>query len=475
MASAKPMSKSKSTQPAKTNRASQPAGSPAPTVALVSLGCPKNLVDSEKMLGQLAQHGCVVGAEAGEADVIVVNTCGFLAAAREESLEVIREALKLKAHGKVRRVIVAGCLAQRDGQKLFKLVPGVDAVVGVNNRDDLASAVLGEGRTIAIDRYGRAGQDGSNIGDDTGRLRLTPRHTAYLRISEGCGQGCAFCTIPAIRGPFRSKPIEQVLQEARELVADGALELNVIGQDTTSYGRDIGYKAGLAGLLRQLNRVDGVRWVRLMYAYPSQLGDDTIAALAECGRVVKYLDLPLQHIANPILSAMRRRVTRHQTEELLERLRRRVPGITLRTTFIVGFPGETEADFQELLEFVQNFQFDAAGVFAYSKEPGTLAARLRPTVPNRVKQRRLEGLMLAQQQIAFTAAAGRVGESLEVLVDGMDSAGRCVARHAGQAPDVDSLCYLTSRRQAGKFVIATVAGTENYDLIVRPARAGTAK
>jgi len=445
---------------------------PATTVALISLGCPKNLVDSEKILGQLAESGCVVGADPAEADVIVVNTCGFLAAARDESLGVIREALAHKSAGRARRVVVAGCLAQRDGESLRRQVPGVDAIVGVNNRDDLARAVTGGGAFTAVIGYRQrqrrqGGRDA--VGDDRGRLRLTPRHTAYLRIGEGCGQGCSFCTIPAITGPFRSKPVEWVLAEARELIADGAVELNIIGQDTTSYGPDIGYAAGLAGLLRELDALPSVRWVRLMYAYPSTMTDAIIDALAECPRVVKYVDLPLQHISEPILAAMRRRITRADTEALLARLRSRVAGVAIRTTFIVGFPGESEADFAELLAFVKAFRFDAAGVFEYSKEAGTPAAALAGQVPAATAAERREALMLAQQAIALAANAASVGEAVEVLVDGVDSRGRCVGRHAGQAPEVDGVCYLTDPRPAGTMVRAEIVGSEDYDLIVRPA------
>jgi ribosomal protein S12 methylthiotransferase len=448
-------------------------------VALVSLGCPKNLVDSEKILAELAEHGCVVCAEAADADVIVVNTCGFLEAAREESLNVIRDALAQKAAGAAKRVVVAGCLAQRDGAELGKLLPGIDAIVGVNNRDDIALAVTGKGKFTAAEGYKahlrRLGQAGRPVLSDAGRFRLTPRHTAYLRISEGCGQGCTFCTIPAIRGPFRSKPLHQVLDEARELIADGTVELNIIGQDTTSYGLDIGYREGLAGLLRELDALQGVRWIRLLYGYPSLVSDAIIDALAECPRVVKYMDLPLQHIADPVLAAMRRRITRGETEALLERLRRRVPGLALRTTFIVGFPGETEADFHSLLGFVKAFRFDAVGVFEYSKEAGTIAAGLDGEVPPQVARARREALMLAQQEIVFAANAASVGGELEVLVDGVDARGRCVGRHAGQAPEVDSLCYLKARRPEGAFVAAEVVGWEDYDLVVRPTKSAKAK
>ncbi|MCK4276174.1 MAG: radical SAM protein, partial [Phycisphaerae bacterium] len=265
------------------------------SVALVSLGCPKSLVDSEKMLATLAEGGCIVGAPMDQADVVVVNTCGFLAAARDESLEVISEALACKASGAARRVVVAGCLPNRDGRGIYELAAGIDAVVGVNDRDAILLAVTARRRVTRLSPC-----DGRIAADD-GRFRLTPPHTAYLRIAEGCSQRCSFCTIPAIRGPFRSKPPEMVLAEAAELVSDGAVELNVIAQDTTAYGRDLPGRTDLAALLRALDALEGVRWVRLMYAYPRGFGDELIDAIAECRHVVPYVDIPLQHVSDPIL------------------------------------------------------------------------------------------------------------------------------------------------------------------------------
>ncbi len=442
---------------------------PPLTVCLVSLGCPKNLVDSEKMLAALAEAGCVVGAPMDAADVVVVNTCGFLSAARTESLAVIAEAVACKKRGHIRRVVVAGCLASRDAEKLYRMVPGIDAVVGVDNREDIVQAVTGKGRKTRLD--GKPLPYAENLAcqgcdsGDAGRFRLTPRHTAYLRIAEGCSQKCTFCTIPAIRGPLRSKPPAMVLNEARELIADGAVELNVIGQDTTSYGRDLG-GASLSRLLRALNRLDGARWIRLMYAYPLRFTDAVIGAMADCERVVKYVDLPLQHVSNRVLRRMGRRVGRHGAERLLEKLRRRIPGVTIRTTFIVGFPGEREQDFAELLAFVKDFRFDALGVFEFSPEAGTPAARLDEPVPPDVSRDRAEQVMLAQQAIAFAANRRRIGRRITVLVDGTDAQGRCIARHAGQAPDIDSVCYLRTPRPSGSFVTGKVIESDQYDLIV---------
>jgi ribosomal protein S12 methylthiotransferase len=425
------------------------------TIAFVSLGCPKNLVDSERMLGLLAQDGLVLTADASEADAIVINTCGFLEASKEESLREIRGALELKNTGRCKRVVVAGCLVQRHKTKLLDEVPGIDRLVGVFDREHIVEAVRGKNNPRQehghfLGKYHdlsnelargsavggrRSGNSGANprhdpppttpysrtnrlpvFEDDRARLRLTPRHYAYLRMSEGCNQGCTFCTIPSIRGPMRSKPIEQILLEARELAADGAVELNLIGQDTTSYGTDIGYEAGLAGLLRTLNReLKDVHWLRLMYAYPSCFTDNMIDAIAECDRVVKYIDMPLQHINDQILAKMKRRVTRRQTEALLQKLRDRIPGIAIRTTFIAGSPDETDEQHQELVDFVRDFGFDMMGVFPYSQEPGTPMGRMSDQVPPEVKQQRVEELMLTQQQVAFAKAKSMVGKTIEVL------------------------------------------------------------
>jgi len=362
------------------------------TVALASLGCPKNLVESETMLGELASAGFVVTGDYSQADVIVVNTCGFLRAAQQEAAEVIGEMAAYKQRGNCRALIVAGCWAQLAGRELIKRFPYVDAVVGVNDRQYLAEAVvesLGGRGIVAVGKY----RPGRSLAADVGRLRLTAAHWAYLRISEGCSQKCTFCTIPAIRGPYRSKPIKDVVTESKELIADGVRELVLIGQETTNYGRDLKQNTDLAALLRRLNRLAGLEWIRLMYTYPANFSDSTIRALAELDGVVKYVDLPLQHISDKMLRAMGRRIDRAGTEALLERLRRQVPGIAIRTTMLVGFPGESEEDFKELLDFVRQFEFDALGAFAFSPEPDTAAARLPGKVPEQEKLRRVDELM----------------------------------------------------------------------------------
>jgi ribosomal protein S12 methylthiotransferase len=451
------------------------------TVAFVSLGCPKNLVDSERMLGLLAQDGLVVTNDAEQADMIVINTCGFLEASKTESMREIRDAVRLKRDGRCQRVVVAGCLVQRHKTKLLAEEPGIDRLVGVFDREHIVQAVRGEANPKQehghfLGKYHDLSKSGrSNLPvfeNDKGRLRLTPRHYAYLRMSEGCNQGCSFCTIPSIRGPMRSKPIEQILAEAKELAADGVVELNLIGQDTTSYGQDIGYAAGLSGLLKTLDReLPDVAWLRLMYAYPSCFTDDMIRAIADCERVVKYIDMPLQHINDEILTVMRRRVTRRQIETLLEKLRLWVPEISIRTTFIAGSPGETDAQHKELLKFVKDFGFDMMGVFPYSPELGTAMGRMADQVSDETKKQRVEELMLAQQEVAFAKARQKIGQTIEVLIDrpaGRDAADGFVARGRHQAPEIDSVTFVTGRGlHPGQLVDVKITDYQAYDLVAQ--------
>jgi len=472
---------------------------PPPTVSFVSLGCPKNLVDSEKMLGLLAEAGCAIIGDGGQSDVRVVNTCGFLSASRDEAIKVLQQAARDKKKGRIRRIVVAGCLVQRDGHGLIDDVPEIDALVGVNNRRDILRAVGLEpaksrrvssqkkaakkdknakseaapsGSLLFLGEYHPTSWAGDNL-SDRARLRLTPSHYAYLRMSEGCNQKCTFCTIPSIRGPMHCKPVPEILAEARELIADGAVELNLIGQDTTSYGLDIGYKAGLSGLLRELNSLEGIRWIRLMYAYPSDFTDEMIDAIADCDRVVKYIDMPLQHIDDRVLKGMYRRVTRKQTEVLLEKLRKRIPGVSIRTTFISGFPGETDAQHSALRDFIAAFEFDAVGVFPYSSEPGTPAHRMKEAVPPETIAERVEELMLTQQAVAFRRAKAMAGREITVLIDDYGKRNVYPARHAGQAPEVDSMVHVKGGEfDPGDFVRVRITGAKDYDLSAVPTSAG---
>jgi ribosomal protein S12 methylthiotransferase len=444
------------------------------TYAFVSLGCPKNLVDSERMLGKLAQDGYTLTPDADGADVVVINTCGFIEPARQESLGVIREMLTLKEQGRVGAVVVAGCLAERKKEALLDEVPGVDHIVGVFGREDIAQVL---DRTL----YQRRQDEQRSLFrpapvralEDTARLRITPRHYAYLKISEGCDRLCTFCAIPSMRGKHVTKPIEEVLREARELAADGVRELIVVAQDTTYYGLDLYGRVRLAELLRELNGIEGLEWIRVLYAYPIHFTDELIETLADTPKVLPYLDLPLQHINDRTLKRMQRRVNRTETEELLSRLREAIPGLALRTTFIVGFPGETEAEFDELCDFVRATRFERVGVFPYSLEPGTPAERLPDHLPEEVKQERRDRLMEIQQEQAFAWTRERVGTEIEILVDGPDPEvpGHFLARGPFDAPDIDCVVRLKGKGlRPGDLVRARITGADGYDLAARAIR-----
>lgn len=443
------------------------------TVGFIALGCPKNVVDSERMLAQIAQAGLLIAAEPERADVVVINTCGFIAPARDESLDAIRQAVKAKRKGAVRKVIVAGCLPQREGADLLSAVEGIDAIVGLEQRDAIVRIIQD---TLA------AGQPSTYLGpvpcsvvDDRVRLRIGPPHSAYLRISEGCNHRCSFCTIPAIRGPYRSKPARLILDEARELVDAGAVELNLIGQDTTVYGRDLKIRDGLASLLPQIEEIPSLAWIRILYAYPTGITDALIGTIARSDKIVHYLDIPIQHASDAILKAMRRPDTQRKLRKLIERLRTAIPDIALRTTLIVGFPGERQKEFDELAEFVQWARFDALGVFTFYPESGTPAAGFPKQVPDEVKEKRREELMLMQQEIAFDKNRRRVGSELLCLIDSVERRDIARGRFYGQAPDIDSVCLVQGRPSKrggrkpvpGQFVRTQVTGTQDYDLLVR--------
>lgn len=468
------------------------------TFAFVSLGCPKNLVDSERMLGKLAQDGLTLVPDADGADVVVVNTCGFIEPARQESLSVIRDMLALKDQGKVSKVVVAGCLVERKKEELLQEVPGVDALVGVFGREEIVAAVSGppsavrgagvslgteflkkKGRTIAGDSgLLTADQEQQTIfrpapvraQEDTARLRITPRHFAYLKISEGCDRTCTFCAIPGMRGPHVTKPIDEVVREARELAADGVRELILVAQDTTYYGLDLYGEVRLAALLAELEHVDGIEWIRLLYTYPIFFTDDLIDTLAASKKILPYLDLPLQHISDRVLKRMQRRVRRAEVEELLAKLRGRIPQLALRTTFIVGFPGETEAEFAELADFMGQARFERAGVFPYSYEPGTPATKLEGHLPEEIKQERRDRLMRAQQEVALSWSAAQVGKKMDVLVDGADPEvpGHLLARTYADAPDIDCLVRVKGKNlHPGDIVPVKITGADDYDLVAK--------
>ena len=441
----------------------------ATSFAFVSLGCPKNTVDSERMLGKLAQDGYALTPDADGADVVVVNTCAFIESARQESLAVVREMLELKKTGKVGAVVVAGCLAERQKDFLLEQLPGIDQIVGVFGREEIAGAV---DRAVKQRREQRSVFRPAPVRalEDTARLRITPRHFAYLKISEGCDRLCTFCAIPKMRGKHVTKAIEEVIREARELAADGVRELIVVAQDSTYYGMDLYGRVRLAELLRELDKVEGIEWVRLLYAYPEHVTDELLGTLGSLKKLVPYIDMPLQHINDRVLKRMQRRVNRATTESLIGKLRGAVPGLAFRTTFIVGFPGETEAEFDELCEFVKSAKFERAGAFTYSLEPDTPAAKLDGHLPEEVKRERRDRLMEIQQGVAFAWCAGMVGREIEVIVDGPDPEipNHVHARGHADAPEIDATVRLKGKNlRPGDIVKARVTAADGYDLVAR--------
>jgi ribosomal protein S12 methylthiotransferase len=457
-----------------TPRGEKQLGAVKGTYAFISLGCPKNLVDSERMLGRLAQEGYALTADPDGADVVIINTCGFIEPARQESLGVIHEMLALKQQGRVGAVVVAGCLAERKKEDLLKEVPEVDHIVGVFGREEITEVV---DRALAqrLEQRSLFRPAPVRALEDTARLRITPRHYAYLKISEGCDRLCTFCAIPGMRGKHVTKPIEQVVHEARELAADGVRELILVAQDTTYYGLDLYGRVRLAELLRELDPLEGIEWIRILYAYPIHFTDDLIDTLAEARKIVPYLDLPLQHINDRMLRRMQRKVNRAETEELLGQLRSRIPGLALRTTFIVGFPGETDAEFEELLAFAKAQQFERVGVFPYSLEPGTPAERLPNHLPEAIKMERRNRLMEAQQQVAFGWSQRQTARELEVIIDGLDPEmpNHALARSYADAPDIDGLVRVKGKNlHAGDLVRVKVTGADGYDLVARAVSQG---
>ncbi|MCA9127524.1 MAG: 30S ribosomal protein S12 methylthiotransferase RimO [Planctomycetales bacterium] len=438
--------------------------------AFISLGCPKNLVDSERMLGLLRDDGFELVQEPTNSDFVVINTCGFIDNARRESLEAIDQMLELKRSGKIRGVIVSGCLAEREREQLLQARPEIDSLVGVFSRDDITKLAnqlvdgLDEQRMI----FRPAPIQALN---DSNRLRITPPHFAYLKVSEGCDRLCTFCAIPKMRGKHASKPKELVLSEARQLAEAGTRELIIVAQDTTYYGRDIYGESRLTELLRALEQVDGIEWIRLMYFYPMYIDDDLIETIASSEKIQPYIDMPLQHINTEMLRRMARRVTAESTREIVAKLRRMIDGLVLRTTFITGFPGETEEHFAELMDFVDEVRFERLGVFTYSLEPDTPAAKLPNHLPDEIKLERQQRLMQKQQAIAFEWCKNQVGSFAEVLIDqAIDTdknvwLGRCYA----DAPDVDAVVYLTGQPQRkleiGQIVPAEIVDFRQYDLV----------
>jgi ribosomal protein S12 methylthiotransferase len=465
-------------------------------IGVISLGCPKNLVDSEVMLGLTEQAGHELTHDAAEADVLIVNTCAFIDRAKQESINTILEMAQHKQDGNCRRLVVTGCLAERYREELRDQIPEIDAVLGTGEVEAIVAAVEGldgpaaspvtffarhaSGAAIARGSLAARHRDATHAlptylyDAGTPRRLTTPGHYAYVKIAEGCDYNCAFCIIPRLRGPYRSRDVASVVEEARRLADRGVRELLLISQDTTFYGIDRKERHALARLLRELNAVDGLHWIRLLYLYPTTITAQTVDAIAECDKVCKYIDLPLQHASDAVLKRMRRPGSRKSYEDLLTGLRERIPGVTLRTTLIAGFPGETEADVDELDGFLRTVEFDHVGVFTYSHEEGTAAAELPDDVPARTKEARRRRLMELQRGIVARRMRGRVGQQVQVLVDGPSSEHELViqGRLEGQAPEIDPVVYFTdcdpTTLVRGDLVLAEVVASREYDLVVRP-------
>ncbi|MEM7478733.1 MAG: 30S ribosomal protein S12 methylthiotransferase RimO [Planctomycetota bacterium] len=447
-----------------------PSGDVRGRYSFVSLGCPKNLVDSERMLGLLHEQGFHLVQEPEESDFVVINTCGFIDNARKESMEAIDQMLDLKSQGKIRGVIVSGCLAEREREELLERRPDIDSLVGVFGRDDITRMAsqlvdgLEEQRTVFRPAPIRAL-------DDTNRLRITPKHFAYLKISEGCDRNCTFCAIPKMRGKHASKPMDEVLREARELADSGVRELIVVAQDTTYYGRDIYGESRLTELLEQLEEVDGIDWIRLMYFYPMYIDDRLVDTIADSEKILPYIDMPLQHVHDAMLRRMSRRVTSTSTREIVSKLRDRIDDLVLRTTFITGFPGETDEHFEFLVDFVEEFRFERLGVFTYSLEPDTPAAKMKQHLPDGLKEQRRGELMQVQQRLAFDWCKSQVGNALEVIIDKPVDQEKNVwlGRSFADAPDVDASVFVTGSDKRplspGEIVPVEVVSHRDYDLI----------
>lgn len=416
-------------------------------IGVVSLGCPKNLVDSETMLGLIHEENYEITNDPSEAEIIIVNTCGFIESAKEESINTILQMAEYKKSGSCKYIIVTGCLSQRYAEELFSELPEADAIAGVEVYDEIGSIIKRVMNGEHFIMLERSKPDVIYTSKETflPRILTTPSYTAYLKIAEGCDNCCSYCAIPKIRGPYRSKPMEQVLKEAKALADNGVKELIVVAQDTTRYGEDLpGGKLLLADLLKELNKIESLKWIRVMYCYPNNFTDELIETFASLDKVCKYVDLPLQHASNRLLASMNRYDTREEVETLLAKLRKRIPGIVIRTTFIVGFPGETDADFEELKEFVEQQRFENAGVFAYSQEEGTVAGAMPNQIPDEIKQERYHELMALQAQISEEIHKDTEGQTLEVLVEGIeeDGSGLHYGRSYREAPDIDGLVFI---------------------------------
>lgn len=443
-------------------------------VGFVSLGCPKNLVDSEVMMGQLKDAGYEITNNADAADTVVVNTCGFIESAKEESIEAILEATQLKEQGKAKKVVVAGCLVERYRDDLKKELPEVDVFIGTNQLDKIIDATEKDKREFnEIELTPIGNKTATYLYDEyTPRLRATDSHTAFIKIAEGCDRPCAFCSIPSMRGSFRSRRFGSIMKEAQHLAEQGVKELVLIAQDSSRYGEDLGDIDGLAILINELCTIEKIEWVRVMYTYPTHISKGFLEAIANNEKAVKYLDMPLQHASRNVLKAMKRGGTRESLERLIKRVRDAVPKIAIRTTFIVGYPGETEEDFEELVKFIKNCKFDNVGVFTYSDEEGTLAYDLSKKVPNEIAEERRKRLMEIQAEISHQNNEEKVGKTYKVMFEGVSDQSDLLwqGRLEGQAQEIDGQVLINDAPEdflpiSGKIVNVKITEAHNYDLV----------
>ena len=438
---------------------------------MVSLGCAKNLVNTEQMLAALLSAGYEYNDDPEEADIIIVNTCAFIEDAKQEAIDNILELAELKNTGALLGLVVTGCLSQRYGEELLREMPEVDAVLGTGSYGDIVEVcdqLLTDAEAGQMTKLVRMGDIDAPL-CEMPRVQTTPEYTAYLKIAEGCDNHCAYCVIPSIRGRFRSREMDAILDEARNLVANGVRELVVVAQDLTAYGIDLYGKRSLAELLNRLCEIEDVRWIRLHYLYPDEMDDELIEVIAKQPKILKYLDIPIQHVSDRILRAMNRRYTRTELEQLIKKLRRAIPKLVLRTTVIVGLPGETDDEFAELCSFIQRMKFQRAGVFKYSREEGTIAADLPDQIDEDLKIRRQDALVEIENRVIDKYNAAMKGHKLEVLVEGYDRTAGCFyARSYAESPDIDGKVFFTSekvRPQPGEFVTVCITDEMDGDLI----------
>jgi ribosomal protein S12 methylthiotransferase len=445
-------------------------GRPVAKIGFISLGCPKNLVDSEVMAGLLQKEGHVLTTDRAEAEIIVVNTCSFIQDSKRESIDTILEAAELKKSGACRRLIVTGCLAERYPQEIRSDLPEVDALLGTNQLVQITDAVAGAAVSPTA-TFGRSDADLYLYDETTPRTLATPPYGAYIKIAEGCDHSCAFCIIPSIRGSFRSRRISSLIQEARNLAASGVREITLVSQDTTSYGIDLGIEDGLSQLLEALDGVPGIRWIRFLYVYPNMVSDRLMKVVSASEKICKYVDMPLQHVSTPILRAMRRGGNRSSLSRIIDRIRRGIPGVTLRTTMLVGYPGETGRDFEELKGFCRDMEFDRLGVFCYSDEEGTASFRSRKKVAAVVAENRRRELMQQQAKISRRKNRLLLGKELTVLVEGPSDESELLlqGRLESQAPEIDGVCLindsLVGQPAAGEFRTVRIARALEHDLV----------